>query len=197
MNKGRLLLAGVLAGLAIFVWGMLSHMALGIGEMAVKTLPNEAAVLAALNENVKEPGFYLYPLGGMGDPQQASQEATMQQYEQLYKTQPHGVLVLTPPNGQSFNFPKLLINELISNLLSGLIAAWLLSLALSSLSSFIGRVVFVALLGLSTTVAIDVSYWNWYDFPTKYLVSSFLDNTLGFALAGVVLAWMFRQKTKA
>jgi hypothetical protein len=133
----------------------------------------------------------------MGDPQQASQEATMQQYEQLYKTQPHGVLVLTPPNGQSFNFPKLLINELISNLLSGLIAAWLLSLALSSLSSFIGRVVFVALLGLSTTVAIDVSYWNWYDFPTKYLVSSFLDNTLGFALAGVVLAWMFRQKTKA
>jgi hypothetical protein len=200
MNKGRLLLAGVLAGLAIFVWGMISHMALTIGEISVKALPNESAVLTCLNQNVKEPGFYLYPVGGMMDAQKGSkeqQEAARKQYEELYKTSPSGVLVLTPPTGQTFNFPKLLVNEFVSNLLSGIIAAWLLSLALGGLPSFVGRVVFVALLGFGATLAIDFSYWNWYGFPTKYLCASFLDNTLGFALAGVVLAWMFRQKAKA
>jgi hypothetical protein len=197
MNKGRLLLAGVLAGLAIFIWGMLSHAALGIGEMAVKSLPNEPAVLTALNQNVKEPGFYLYPLAGMMEAPKDQQEAAMKQYEEIYKTMPHGVLILTPPNGQSFSFPKLLVNELVSNILSGILAAWLLSFALGGLPTFIGRVVFVTALGVLATLAIDFSYWNWYGFPTKYLLSSFLDNTPGFALAGVVLAWMFRQKAKA
>ena len=196
MNKGRLLLAGVLAGLAVFVWGMLSHMVFGLSEAAVKSLPNEPAVLTALNQNVKAPGFYLYP-GGMEALQNApadQQDALTKQYEETYKTQPHGVLILTPPTGVMYSFPKLLLNELLSNILGGLIAAWLLSLALGSLPSFISRIGFVALLGLFATFAIDFSYWNWYDFPTKYLLTSLADNTLGWALAGAVLAWWFKPR---
>ncbi len=196
MNKGRLLLAGVLAGLAVFVWGMLSHMVFGLGEAAVKSLPNEAVVLPALNQNVKAPGFYLYP-GGMEAMQNApkdQQEALTKQWEETYKTQPHGVLILTPPNGAGFSFPKLLVNELLSNIAGGLIAAWLLSLALGSLPSFGGRVLFVTLLGVFAVLAIDTSYWNWYGFPTKYLLASLADNALGSALAGVVLAWWFKAK---
>lgn len=196
MNKGRLVLAGVLAGLAVFVWGMLSHMAFGLSEAAVKSLPNEPAVLTALQQNVKAPGFYLYP-GGMEALQNApadQQEALTRQYEETYKTQPHGVLILTPPTGTMYSFPKLLLNELLSNMLGGLIAAWLLSLALGSLPSFLGRLCFVALLGSFSAVAIDFSYWNWYDFPTKYLLISLVDNTLGWALAGAVLAFLLKPR---
>ncbi|MGH9839083.1 MAG: hypothetical protein ACREEM_09890 [Blastocatellia bacterium] len=196
MNNGRIVLAGVLAGIVVFVWGALSHMVLSIGESAVKTMPNEPAVLSTMSQNIKEPGFYLYP-GGMEEVQnapQAEQEALAKKYEEIYKTQPHGVLVLTPPNGTMYSFPKLLVNELLSNILSGLIAACLLSLALGSLPSFPGRVLFVAGLGFFSTLAIDLSYWNWYGFPTKYLLSSFADNTIGWTLAGVVLAAMIKSR---
>jgi hypothetical protein len=196
MNKGRLLLAGLLAGIVVFVWGALSHMVLSLGESAIKTMPNETAVLSNLNQNIKEPGFYLYP-GGMEEAQKATpaeQEALTKKYEETYKTQPHGILILTPPSGTMYSFPKLLVNELLSNILSGLIAACLLSLAIGSLPSFLGRVLFITTLGFFSTLAIDLSYWNWYGFPTKYLISSFADNTIGWALAGVVLAAMIKPR---
>lgn len=195
MNTGRLLLAGVLAGIVVFVWSALSHMVLGLGEAAVKTIPNESSVLSTMNQNIKEPGFYLYP-GGMEEIQKAPQserDALTKKWEETYKTQPHGVLVLTPPSGAVFNFPKLLVNELLSNVLGGLIAAWLFSLAIGSLGSFPMRVLFVAALGLFAALAIDLSYWNWYGFPTKYLFSSLIDNTIGWALAGVVLAALIKR----
>ncbi|MBI1761718.1 MAG: hypothetical protein HYR56_09815 [Acidobacteria bacterium] len=196
MKIGRLLLAGVLAGVVVFIWSALSHMVLGLGEAAVKSLPNESAVLTALNQNVKAPGFYLYP-GGMEAIQNApkdQQEALTKQYEEVYKAQPHGILVLTPPNGVVYSFPKLLLNELLSNILGGVIAAWLLSLALGALPSFLGRIGFVAALGLFAALAVDFSYWNWYGFPTKYLLTSLLDNTLGWALAGVALALFLKPR---
>lgn len=196
MNKGRIVLAGVLAGVVVFIWGALSHMVLNIGGFAVKTMPNEPAVLSTMSQNIKAPGFYLYP-SGMEEVQkapQAEQEALTKKYEEIYKTQPHGVLVLTPPNGTMYSFPRLLVNELLSNIVGGLIAACLLSLALGSLPSFLGRVLFVTGLGFFSTLAIDLSYWNWYGFPTNYLISSFADNTIGWALAGVVLAAMIKSR---
>src|SRR5690242_8940730 len=60
MNK-RILLAGLLGGLALFVWEFVAHMALPLGEAGVKALANEKAVIAYLKENVKEEGFYFFP----------------------------------------------------------------------------------------------------------------------------------------
>jgi hypothetical protein len=194
MSKGRLLLAGVLAGIGIFVWGMISHLALGLGQMGVKELPNEPATLNALQENVPEAGFYIYPSGiAVEKAPKDQRDKLMQEYMEVYKTKPHGILILTPSNGTAYNFPALLCNELLSNILNGLLAAFLLSYAIGSIRSMFGRVLFVATLGFFATVAIDFSYWNWYGFPTKYLISSFLDNTIGSAFAGIVLAFAFRK----
>ena len=195
MSKGRFVLAGILAGLAVFIWGMLSHVVFGIEGMAVKTLPNETVILDTLNDHVKEPGFYLYP-GGIEEIEaapEAQQDVLMRHYENLYKTRPHGVLILSPSSGTMYSFPMLLINELASNILGGLIAAWLLSHALGSLRSFAAKVLFVTLLGFFAVIAIDFSYWNWYDFPSKYFISSLIDNTLGWAFAGIVLAGMLKR----
>jgi hypothetical protein len=194
MSKSRLLLAGLLAGIGIFVWGMISHLALGLGQMGVKELPNEPAALNALQQNISEAGFYIFPSGIAAERAPKDQrEKLMQQYMEVYKTKPHGILVVTPPNGMAYSFPELLCNELLSNILNGLLAAFLLSYAIGSIRSMIGRVLFVATLGFFATVAIDFSYWNWYGFPTKYLISSFLDNTIGSAFAGIVLAFSFRK----
>jgi hypothetical protein len=196
MKAERIVLAGILAGLAVFICGALSHTVLGLGSIAVKTLPNDEAVLSTLQQNIKEPGFYLYP-GGIQAAENAPEEereTLMKQYEQKYRTQAHGVLVYSPATGEYFNFPKLMSVELASNILGALIAAWLLSFAFTALSRM-GRILFVASLGLFASLAIDVSYWNWYDFPTAYLCASLLDNVIAWTFGGVVLAFVMKPKT--
>ena len=43
----RIVLAGVLGGIAMFIWTSLAHMVLPIGQTNVREIPNESAVLAA------------------------------------------------------------------------------------------------------------------------------------------------------
>ena len=44
----RIILGGVLAGLAVFFWGFLVHMFTPIGTMGMKEMPQEAAISAML-----------------------------------------------------------------------------------------------------------------------------------------------------
>ena len=60
MSK-KILLAGMVAGLVLFVWESVAHMALPLGEAGIRGLDNESAVLASLKENVKQDGFYFFP----------------------------------------------------------------------------------------------------------------------------------------
>lgn len=97
--NARTLLAGVVGGLVLFVWGAVSHMALGLGSMGVKTFSNEGAVLSLLRENVGQPGLYLYPAEGMeaGQPTEEQQRV----WDERYRQGPTGILVVGPEIGRA------------------------------------------------------------------------------------------------
>src|ERR1051326_1296260 len=62
----RILIAGILGGVVMFIWGFVSHELLPLGELGVKVMPNEDVVTAALQTNLGEdPGFYVFPAGGL------------------------------------------------------------------------------------------------------------------------------------
>ena len=44
----RILPGGVLAGIAMFVWTSIAHMALPLGEAGMNEIPNDSAVLSAM-----------------------------------------------------------------------------------------------------------------------------------------------------
>ena len=182
MSK-KILLAGVIGGAVIFIWSFISHMLLPLGEAGIKTLPNEDAVIAALRDNAKEPAVYLFP-GFMSSDMTAAQQA---EYNQKREQGPVGFLVYNP-GSSPIMFPKRLMIELVTNIMSAIIAAFLLSQALGKLTGLGGRVLFVTLLGTVPFFVIDASYWNWYDFPMKYVLAQLTDQVVGFALAGVAMA---------
>jgi hypothetical protein len=63
----RTLLAGILGGIAMFIWTSIAHMFLPLGETGVRQLPNEAAILDALKSNLGEArGLYIFPGTGLG-----------------------------------------------------------------------------------------------------------------------------------
>jgi len=63
----RTLLAGVLGGIAMFIWTSIAHMALPLGEAGIREIPNEQAVLAAMQANIGDKSaLYLFPGFGLG-----------------------------------------------------------------------------------------------------------------------------------
>ncbi len=52
----RIILSGILGGIVLFLWQSVSHLALTLGEVGIKRVGNEEAVIAALRENIQQPG---------------------------------------------------------------------------------------------------------------------------------------------
>ena len=62
----RLLIAGVLGGLAMFVWSAVANIALPLGTMGMSTSPEETRILTALNGSLaNNDGLYVLPAAAM------------------------------------------------------------------------------------------------------------------------------------
>ena len=191
----KIVLGGVLAGLVLFVWSSIAHMLLPIGDMGVKAITKEDAFLAATKANITESGLYIFPGEAMMAAKSGSKEeqrAAMDAVIEKYHTGPHGILVYHPV-GETLSMTRFLAVEFGADIIVGLIAALALVLASGKLLSFAGRVGLVTALGLLGWLSTDVSYWNWYGFPAAYEVGQFLDQVVGMAFAGTLLAFMMRK----
>jgi hypothetical protein len=45
----RVLIAGVIGGVAMYIWSSLAHVALPLGQIGISPIPNEPAVAAVLH----------------------------------------------------------------------------------------------------------------------------------------------------
>jgi hypothetical protein len=55
----KILLAGILGGIAMFIWISIAHLALPLGEAGIGEIPNESAVLSAMQSNIgDQTGLY-------------------------------------------------------------------------------------------------------------------------------------------
>ena len=184
----RVFLSGVVGGVALFAWGAVVHMYLGLYEPSVKSLPHEAALVGTLQQAIREPGFYFFP--GF-EPGQEKTEAGQKAWAEKMARGPHGILVYHPEGGEAMS-PRQLLIELAGDVLAALIAAWLLATAAGGVRGFGARLLFVTLLGLLAWVVMDLSYWNWYGFPGGMVVASLIEQVGGFFLAGLLLAALIR-----
>jgi hypothetical protein len=175
----RILLAGILGGIALFLWGGLSHMALGLGEIGVQALPQQQSTVDAMKASIAKSGFYFFPHGD-----------TSRNLTPAEANGPWGILIYHP-TGASFAMSHLLVNECILNIVQALLAAFLLSLA-TGLGGYVSRVGFVAALGLLATIGISIEYWNWYGFPANYTAATVADKFVGFLIVGLVAAALIR-----
>ena len=192
----RILLAGVLGGLTLFVWMFVAHDILGLGEMGVGEIPNEGVVLSAMRGAIPEAGFYIFPGLGLGPkPTREQREAAMPEYMKKYEQSPHGILVYHPPSGP-FHFGAALGREFALNVLQALLAAWLLTFAASG-KGYSARVGLVIIAGVLAAISTNVEYWNWYGFPGNYVAGYMTTQIVGFVLAGFVIAAFVKNETAA
>jgi hypothetical protein len=188
----RILFAGITGGIVMFVWTSVAHMSLPLGEAGIDEIPNEPALLGAMQSSIGDrTGLYIFPGLGVGkNATRKEKSEAMKQMQQKIAANPSGILMYHPP-GRPFVFGKALAIEFSNEVLQAILVIWLL--AQTRIGSFAGRVGFVLIAGILAAITTNVSYWNWYGFPGVYTASYILIEIVGFALVGVVAALMLRK----
>jgi hypothetical protein len=187
----KILLAGILGGIAMFIWTSIAHLMLPLGEAGIREIPNESAVLSAMQSNMgDQTSLYIFPGLGVGKnaTRQEKNEA-MKQMVTKAASGPSGLLMYHPT--RAFTFGKWMGIEFATELLEAILAVFLL--AQTHIAGFAGRVGFVLVAGILAAIASNVSYWNWYGFPSVYTGSYMLIQIVGFLCVGIVAALVLRK----
>jgi hypothetical protein len=91
----RIPLAALFAGIAMFAWESVAHLALPLGQSGIHELPNELAMLGAMHSTLGETsGLYFFPAMG-------SAPAAMAEYDKKLAVNPSGLLICHPPGAKS------------------------------------------------------------------------------------------------
>jgi hypothetical protein len=174
----RILIAGVLGCLAMYVWATIAHLS-PLATIGVRAMPNEPVVVAALKLNLGDQrGTYVFPMQTPGG--------------DTSKTTPQGVLAYTPdaPAGVS---PRQLGVEFGLELVESLLMAGVAALAAAGFGRRLGIAVLVGLIAAMTT---NASYWNWYGFGLDYTLATGFVELMKYVVAGVVIAAILGRRPK-
>ncbi|KGQ19039.1 hypothetical protein LF41_131 [Lysobacter dokdonensis DS-58] len=181
----RIFVAGLIGGIVLFLWGVVAHVVLPIGEMGMKVASNQDSAMTALRASTdKGAGVYMIP--GM-DPAMWQDKEAMNAFTTKYKDAPSAFVVWDPtPNQNLQTMGPALTKQFVNDVLIGLLAAWILAMAPVS---FGRRVLMGGVLGVLAWLATSVPYWNWYRFPMDFTVGALLDSGLGLLIASAPIAW--------
>jgi len=191
----KILLAGILGGIVMFIWSFIAHDLLPLGEAGISQFHDEGPMLDAMKTNLGDAeGLYHFP-GHRAGPNATRQEKedAMKRAMEKAASGPSGILLYHPT--RQFSFGKLLGVEFATEVVEAILAVFLL--AQTSIASFSGRVGFVLTTGILAAIATNVPYWNWYGFPTLYTAIYILIQVVGFLCVGIVAALLLRKQTPA
>ena len=192
----RVLLGAVVGGIVVFIVGSLLHTVLGLGEVGVKAIPQEEALLFAMRAAVHESGFYYFPAPNMTPGRSKEQvQADNAAFTAKSKQEPSGILVLTAPSGSPMNFGKLLGGEFVIDVVAAFILACILAMGAGGRSSYWKRVFAVTLAGLFAGLFLGLEYWNWYNFPSNYTCAYIGTVLIDWFFAGLAMAAIVKQSS--
>jgi hypothetical protein len=186
-----LVLGTILGGLVAFVWSSVSWEVIGWHEKTMVNFQNEDEVSAVIASHAQVDGTYLLPGGPLTagltpEQKKAAQASTME------KMQKGPIMVAAVRRGGFGSFSRGLIIQLLSLMAAAFLLTWLL-LQTSGLS-YARSVAFLAIVGLSASVIVDLPNWNWWGFSGAYTAVNLADSTITWLLAGLVIAKVARPK---
>jgi len=189
----RIILAGIVGGIVMFIWNFVAHDLLPLGEMGVRLIPNEDAVTSVLQTNLGDTsGFYVFPSGGLTPGATREQkEAAMKKAEEQMAAGAGGVLIYRPK--RIFNFPKRLGIEFATEVIESLLAVFLL--AQTGIRGFGGKVGFIFTAGILAAIVTNVPYANWYGFPKDFTLAQMVMTVVGYLLIGIVAALILGRRS--
>ncbi len=188
----KIIFAGLVGGIVVFLVSGFFHMATNLGEYGIKTLPNEESTLSVMRTSIPESGLYLFPAADMS---QGRSPASQAAHLEKYKTGPVGIMAYSREGGE-FSFGKLLLIQFLLGLAGALFLAWILGVTVGA-TTYVSRVLIVFVASLFAACIYALPYWNWYRFPLSYTVAYVATWSVSWLIAGLVMAAMIKPRKAA
>jgi hypothetical protein len=167
--RGKSRVYGTLAaGIALFAWQTISNVAIPWHAATVKAFTSNEAAVQAIHVVAPTNGVYASPQGLLA------------------------VVSFTPDMADK---SKSMGPNMLKQIVIDLFAALLLCVVIERIGVRRKRdaALTLALAGLAAGVIKEMSDWNWYGFATGYAIVNEIDLTIQFALAGLVIAWIYKR----
>ncbi len=188
----RIILSGILGGIVLTLWGVLSWMVLPLHKDTIKHIPEEDKIAAVLSETISKQGVYTLPYYSQ-DLKGEEQELAMKLWEEKYKKGPIATIFYRPKGSDPMMMQEF-ISGFIINIISALLAAWFLSRSTAVSQSYFSRVSFVASLAVFASVAVYLVEWNWMLVPFKYTTAMIVDLLAGWIFVGLVIGGIISRQ---
>lgn len=180
----RILVAGLIGGIVMFIWGAVAHMALPIGDAGFRTPVQQDAALDALAASTSGEGAYMFPSIAT---EAYADGAAVEALRERSQGRPYAFVVWQPGGNPGVqDMAANLAVQCVNVIAAALVLAWVLSLGAWSFGL---RVLVAGSAGLFAWLAVSVPYWNWYLFPTAFTVAALVEQLVGWLLAGAAIAW--------
>ncbi len=186
----RILLAGLIGGVAMFIFGAATHLTLPATMFGVHSLPNDAELTTPIRGAGLEHGFYVFPATEPGlekDPE------ALKEWTTRMKAGPIGVVIYDPA-GQTPMSPMQLLIEFITNALAATLGAFI---AQRIVKGFGRRFLILTLLGPISWLTISAPHWNWYHFPADFTIASLAEETLAWMVTAIAISIVLAWKKKS
>jgi hypothetical protein len=180
----RVLVAGLIGGILMFMWGVMAHMALGLGNVGIKQPANENVALSGLQEGLGgQAGVYILP---SLDPKKMGDAAEVRTYSIKAVRSPYAWVVYQPQGTDMMQMGPQIGRQWASDTLSALALAFVMGLAVVG---FRRRLAIAAAAALFAWLSTMLPYWNWYRFPLDFTLAALVEQLVGWLIAGAAMAW--------
>lgn len=190
----KVLIGGILGGIVFMIWQSFSWMTLP--WHIPQSIPEAEPLIEMLRQRNMEHGVYVYP--GLPDEKiknlpTEEQERIWGEVEAQFARGPRIAKLVYLPEGGPMRNPSQFVKGLLVNILMALLAAYLLFQASDRMKGFGDRFKFVLLIGLVAALAGPLTDWNWWNYPTGFILPVALDRIIGWFLVAVVLAVLMKR----
>ena len=174
----RVVIAGILGGIAMFIWATVAHVATPLATAGLSPLPGGDIAVAHLHQQLGDKtALYFFPYAAGKDAKSmADQEAKV-------ASGPSGLLAYQGPSQGAF--PRQMAVEFGLEIVESILVAVLILGA----AGFSSRMRLAVAIGVVAAITTNFSYWNWYGFNAAYTLANGFTELVKYLVAGAVVAW--------
>jgi hypothetical protein len=183
----RLLIGAFVAAIVMFVWGWVFWALLAVQLGVMRQADSEVIDVMVKHAPELESGEYFYPM----QPGPGASEDDTKNFVDKHNKGPL-VEISYQAGGANPMDPLQFGLGFVHFVALGIIAGFLLIMALKSLPTYLGRVGYVFLLGIFASAAIDVAAVIWFHHPWRYPTMVAIYHGSTWLLAGLVLGAFIR-----
>jgi len=188
----QLLIGSLIGGIILFIWSWLAWTLVPIHIGTIQNIDNEEAVITAMSINMDKKGVYVFPAMP-----ESHDQAAVEEFNQKYQQGPVGMIFYDPQGGDPMP-PSQIILGIIIDIIAAFLAGWFLSRSTAAAANYLGRVIYIGMLGVFVTLLSHIVNWDWMNYPLDYTTAWSLDTIIGWILAGLGIAAIINiPKTEA